>query len=115
MQAGPGCTLHSTNRVSRATSGCLLKIKTSLKDSTSGIYQLYAPVCIMQWNPSNLDTNGTEESVRISEVSLFHGKLHARTVLGEREVFLLERCPRYRSVLIESFCGIYTLYGHCNI
>ena len=26
-----------------------------------------------QWNPSNMDTIGTEESVRIKEVSLFHG------------------------------------------
>ena len=29
----------------------------------------------IQWNPSNLDTSGPEESVVISEVSLFQGVL----------------------------------------
>ena len=38
--------------------------------------------CI-QWNPSNPDTNQTEESVHISEGSLFQRLMHARTALGE--------------------------------
>ena len=38
-------------------------------------------------DPSNPDTNGTEEHVHISEVSLF--QLLARTVLGERKGVLM--------------------------
>ena len=49
----------------------------------------------------NQDTNGTEESVYISEVSLFQGfvELHARTVIGKRkgvlirEVSSFQECP----------------------
>ena len=51
---------------------------------------------------SNPDTNGTEESGCISEVSLFQGvNLHSGTVLGEEEVSLLEKCPHFRDVLRE--------------
>ena len=45
------------------------------------------PVKDIQGNPSNHDTNGTEESVHISEVTGV--KLHARTVLVERN----DWCP----------------------
>ena len=38
------------------------------------------------------DTNGTEESVHISEVSLFQG-LKQELFLGKEKVSLLERCP----------------------
>ena len=47
------------------------------------IYTIEANSEKIQWNLSNLDTNGTEESVHISEVSFF--KSHVRTVLGERK------------------------------
>ena len=51
------------------------------------------------WNPSNLDTNGTEESVRISELSPFRGaKLNPN---GKEKVPLLERSPHSRGVLRE--------------
>ena len=44
-------------------------------------------------NPSNLDTNGTEESVHISEVSLFQGSHCMQELfLGKEKVSLLERC-----------------------
>ena len=49
----------------------------------------------LQWNFSNLDTNGAEESVLFSEV------LHARVVLGVGKGVLLERCLQFRGVLIE--------------
>ena len=88
-------------------------------------------------NYSDPDTNGTEESVHISEVSLFQGL----SILGERNVShiselslfqglnctqelfsgkkmsLLERCPRFRSVLRERFhCEIFisTIYKLSN-
>ena len=41
---------------------------------------------VIQWNPSNPDTNWSEESVHVSEVSFLSGvKLNARTVLGKRK------------------------------
>ena len=46
-----------------------------------------------------MDTNGAEESVIFSEVSS-----HARVVLGVGKLSFLERCPRFRCVLIEGFC-----------
>ena len=55
----------------------------------------------------NLDTNGTEESVHISEVSLFQGlNCMQELFLGEEKVSLLERCPHFRSVLGEGFNSI---------
>ena len=53
--------------------------------------------------PLILTPMGQEESVHISEVSFISSgvKLHARTVLGERKVSLLERCPHFRGVLKE--------------
>ena len=58
---------------------------------------------IIQWNSSNPDTNGTEESVHISEVSLFQGLLMQELFLGKEKVSLLERCPHFRGVLRERF------------
>ena len=53
------------------------------------IYYIY-----IQWNPSNSDTSRTEESVCISEVSLFQGlNFLQEMLLGKENVSLLERCP----------------------
>ena len=55
----------------------------------------------VQWNPSNADTNGAEESVLYREVSLFQGlKCMQEWYLGRQKVSLLERCPQFRGVLI---------------
>ena len=60
----------------------------------------------VQWNSSNLDTIGPEESVLISEVSLFQGFKSTQTwYLGRKKVSCLERCPyfkgaTYRGVLL---------------
>ena len=52
--------------------------------------------------PSNPDTNGTEESVHISEVSLFQGlNCMQELFLGKEKVSLLERCPHLWGVLRE--------------
>ena len=59
----------------------------------------------LQWNSSNPVTIGPEESVMISEVSLFQGlkSTQIRMLLGEeecvlfREVSLFQGCP-YRGV-----------------
>ena len=60
--------------------------------------------CIIQWNPSNPDTIGPEESALIREVSLFHGLKSTQTrYLGRKNVSCLERCPYFRGVLIEGF------------
>ena len=55
----------------------------------------------IQWNPSNEDTNGAEESVLYREVSLFQGL--KEWYLWRQKVSLLERCPQFRGVLIEGF------------
>ena len=57
----------------------------------------------IQWNLSNLDTNGAGESVIVSEVRgilISEVEMHARVVLGWEKVSCLERCPQFRSVLI---------------
>ena len=55
---------------------------------------------IVQWNPSNQDTNGAEDY----QLGVLGVKLHARTVLGgNKRVSLLERCPRFRGVIREGF------------
>ena len=47
---------------------------------------------------------GEEESVLISEVSLFQGLKSTQTwYLGRKNVSCLERCPYFRGVLIEVF------------
>ena len=57
-----------------------------------------------EWNPSNADTNGAEESVLYREVSLFQElKRMQEWYLGQQKVSLLERCPQFRGVLIEGF------------
>ena len=47
-------------------------------------------------NPSNPDTNGAGDSVRISEVSLFQRCPYSRGVLITEEVSLFQGCPNYR-------------------
>ena len=45
-------------------------------------------------------TNGTEESVHISEVSSFQGlNCMQELFLGKEKVSLLEKCPHFRGVL----------------
>ena len=70
----------------------------------------------MQWNPSNLDTIGPEESVLIREVSLFQGLKSTQTqhlAMGRKRVSCLESCPYFRGVLIEGFhCSYYTIIWH---
>ena len=55
---------------------------------------------IIEWNSSNLDTNGTEESVNISEASLFQ-RLNCtqELILGKEKVSILGKCPHFRGVL----------------
>ena len=51
---------------------------------------------------SNPDTNGAEESVIVSEVSSFQRLICMQEwYLGWEKVSCLERCPQFRSVLIE--------------
>ena len=53
----------------------------------------------IQWNLSNLDTNGAGESVIVSEVLISEVEMHARVVLGVgkgvlfREVSSVQECP----------------------
>ena len=64
----------------------------------------------IQWNLSNLDTYGAEESVIVSEVSSFQRlKCMQEWYLGWEKVSRLERCPQFRSVLIEREV-LYTVY-----
>ena len=81
----------------------------------SSLLSELSSVSPQSWRNTHSNTNGEiqkysgtpliltqEESVHISEVSFISGvKLHARTVLGERKVSLLERCPHFRGVLKE--------------
>ena len=53
---------------------------------------------IVQWNLSNPDTNGAEESVNVSEVSLFQ-RLQG-WYLGWEKVSCLERCKAYTQILV---------------
>ena len=57
---------------------------------------------------------GEEESVLFREVSLFQGLKSTQTwYLGKKKVSCLERCPYFRSVLIEGFhCN--TVYLNCE-
>ena len=56
----------------------------------------------IQWNPSNLDTNGAEISVIVSEVSSFQRlKCMQEWYLGWEKVSCLERCPQFRRFLRE--------------
>ena len=57
-----GCTVSSNGRKQRAIPCCCLCV----------VYCL-VPITVLQWDLSNLDTLGTEESVLISEVSSFQG------------------------------------------
>ena len=65
---------------------------------------MHIVVLAIQWNPSNADTNGAEESVLYKEVSLYQGlKCMQEWYLGRQKVSLLERCPQFRGVLIGGF------------
>ena len=73
----------------------------------------------IQWNLSNPYILGTEESVLISEVSLF--QVHNTGCLGQPNVSCLSRCPYFRGVLNEGFhctciyrctCSISILTSH---
>ena len=60
-----------------------------------------------QWNLSNPDTNGAEESVIVSEVSSFQRlKCMQEWYLGWEKVSCLERCPQFRSVNNVYQCSI---------
>ena len=70
---------------------------------------------IIQWNPSNLDAIGPEESVLISEVSIFRGVKSTQTwYLGMKKVSCLVRCPYFRGILIEGFHRI-SMYVHVHV
>ena len=62
-------------------------------------------VCEILWRVSNPDTNGAEESVQFSEVSSVQRLkcMQEWYILGAGKVSCLERCPQFRSVLIEGF------------
>ena len=62
----------------------------------------------VQWNLFNPDTNGAEESVIVSEVSSFQRLSKSGTWSGKR-CPVLERCPQFRSVLIEREVPLYTI------
>ena len=65
---------------------------------------------------SNPDTNGAEESVVVSEVSSFQRlKCMQEWYLGREKVSCLERCPQFRSVLIEREVPLYIIYEHLLI
>ena len=65
----------------------------------------------IQWNLSNPDTNGAEESVLFSEVSSFRNVCKSGIYLGWEKVSCLERCPQFRGVLMERFnCTMCTSY-----
>ena len=51
----------------------------------------------LQWNSSNPYTNGTEESVHISEMSSFQGLNYMQEPFSWNEK--VERCPHFRGVL----------------
>ena len=66
----------------------------------------------MQWNLSNPDTNGAEESIIVSEVSSFQRlKCMQEWYLEWEKVSCLERCPQFRCALIERDRGSTTLRG----
>jgi hypothetical protein len=48
------------------------------------------PATVIHWNSSNPDTNGTEESVHITEVSLFQGLNRMQEQFLGEKVSLLE-------------------------
>ena len=68
-----------------------------------GQYSRHRVINIIQWNLSNPDTNGAEESAIVSEACSFQRlKCMQEWYLGSWEkVSCLERCPQFRSVLIE--------------
>ena len=55
-----------------------------------------------QYNPSNKDTNGAEESVIVSEVSSFQRL--KEWYLGWEKVSCLERCPQFKCMYMYILC-----------
>ena len=64
----------------------------------------------MRWNLSTLDAESVLIGVHISEV-----EMHACAVLGAGNVSCLERCPKFRGVLIEGFHCIQLRVSECNV
>ena len=60
----------------------------------------------VEWNLSNPDSNGAEESVLVSEVSSFQRL--KEWYLGWEMVSCLQRCPQLRGVLIPRGVPLYT-------
>ena len=78
----------------------------------NNVQKLPPPGECIQWNLSHLDTNGAGESVIVSEVSSFQRlKCMQEWYLGWEKVSCLERCPQFRSVLIEREVPLYTCVG----
>ena len=62
---------------------------------------------IVQWNLSNPDTNGAEESVIVSEVSSFERlKCIQEWYLGWEKVSCLERCKAYTQILVAQYKSV---------
>ena len=62
---------------------------------------------IVQWNLSNPDTNGAEESVIVSEVSSFQRlKCMQELYLGWEKVSCLERCKAYTQNLVAQYKSV---------
>ena len=62
---------------------------------------------IVQWNLSNPDTNGAEESVLFREVSSFQRlKMHARVVLGVGKGVLFREVSIYTQNLVAQYKSV---------
>ena len=62
---------------------------------------------IVQWNLSDQDTNGAEESVIVSEVSSFQRlKCMQEWYLGWEKVSCLERCKAYTQNLVAQYKSV---------
>ena len=62
------------------------------------MYSIYSMA--QQWNLSNLDTNGAKEVALLVRCPHFQ-RLKSIWYLGWQKVSCLERCPQFRSVLLE--------------
>ena len=71
---------------------------------------MYILQTVIQWNPSNPDTIGPEESVLIREVSLFQGLKSTHTwYLGDEKCVLFREVSYFRGVLIEGLLTVIRL------
>ena len=99
----PDSVAHSSGAAVQSTDGAAL-----LPDSTFLWTKTRESMCTVVVYTvellANMDTNGAEESVVASEVSSFQRLKRMREwYLGWEKVSCLERCPQFRSVLIERF------------